>query len=345
MGKSRILKSEINIMEVCGTHSEVISKYAIRQLYKDKVKFTSGPGCPVCVISPEDIDLIVEYARNDIIIATFGDLVRVSGTKSSLIMERTYGRTIKTVYSPLESLDIAKVNPTKQVVFIGIGFETTVPLVALTIMKAKEQGIKNFSVLSLHRTMPAILRTLLKSNVKIDGLLLPGHVCAITGSKPFNFGSDVYGISGVVSGFLPKDVMQSIDMIIRDIDRPSVDIQYKRVVTPSGNIVAQKVIKNVFEPCDISWRGFGIVPKSGLSIKKEWRFFDARNRWHIKIPFTHERKDSQGGCRCGDILQGLARSQDCSLFKAICSPDKPFGPCMVSSEGPCAIFYKYGGLK
>ncbi|NLZ53427.1 MAG: hydrogenase formation protein HypD [Thermoanaerobacteraceae bacterium] len=344
MGTTGILNSansELKIMEICGTHSEVISKFAIRQLYTGKIKLVSGPGCPVCVIPPEGIDLVIEYARCGFTVVTFGDLFRILGTMSSLSVELARGRRIKVVYSPLDALTIAKDNPSNQVVFIGVGFETTAPLVALTIMKAKEEGLKNFSVLSLHRTMPQILRMLFQTGVKLDGLILPGHVCAIIGANPFEFLAQEFGITGVVSGFAPEDVIESIETIKQNLHQPSIKIQYKRAVLPYGNKVAQQVIESVFEPCDILWRGFGLVKDSGLAIKQDWSFFDVRKRWPLEPSRLQQR--SYDACCCDDIMKGILTPLQCPMFKTSCNPENPLGPCMVSSEGTCAIYYKYGG--
>lgn len=344
MGTNQVLRSvntELKIMEVCGTHSEVVSKYALRQFYTGRVKLVSGPGCPVCVIASEDIDLIIEYARCGFTIVTFGDLIRIPGTVSSLAVELARGKSIKVVYSPLDAFAMAKENPSNQVIFVAVGFETTAPLVALTIMKAKEEGIKNFSVLSLHRTMPQILRTLFQTGVNLDGLILPGHVCTITGSKPFEFLARDFGITAVISGFAPEDIMESIEIIRENLHRPSIYIQYKRAVSASGNMVAQEAIKKVFKPCDALWRAFGLVKDSGLAIKEAWSFFDARKRWPIKP--IHHKQALNKQCCCEDIMKGILTPLECPLFRTFCRPETPIGPCMVSSEGSCAIYYKYGG--
>jgi len=333
--------SELKIMEVCGTHSEVVSKYALRQFYSGRVKLVSGPGCPVCVIAPEDIQLVIEYARCGFTVVTFGDLIRILWTMRGIPMELACRENIKIIYSPLEALAIARKNPSRQIVFVGVGFETTAPLVALTIMKAKDEGIKNFSVLSLHRTMPKILRTLFQSGVNLHGLILPGHVSTITGSKPFEFLARDFGITGVISGFAPGDIMESIEIIKQNLHKPSIVIQYNRAVSPEGNRVAQETIKEVFEPCDIVWRGFGLVKESGLAIKKTWGFFDAARRWPLQPKLSTKISDEV--CRCGDIMKGIMTPLECPMFKVACRPENPIGPCMVSSEGTCAIYYKYGG--
>lgn len=327
-------------MEVCGTHSEVISKNALRQLYTGRVKLISGPGCPVCVIPPEDIDLLVELARRDIIIVTFGDLIRVPGTRSSLAAERAQGRSVKIVYSPWEALDIAMGQPSKAVVFAGVGFETTAPLVAVTMKMARQRALDNFGVLCLHRTMPAVLRSLFQNGLALQGLLLPGHVCAITGTKPFEFLPREFGISAVISGFTPEDVIQSIETM-RGHQKPSLEIQYRRAVPTEGNMVAQNFMEEVFEPRDAAWRGFGVVKGSGLAIKEEWSFFDACRRWGSDIALSPPAEESY--CRCGDIMRGLCTPLECPLYKISCDPYRPQGPCMVSGEGACAIYYRYGG--
>lgn len=231
----------------------------------------------------------------------------------------------------------------KPVIFAGVGFETTAPLVALTIMKARQDGVKNFTVLCLYRTMPKVLLKLFQNSPQLDGLLLPGHVCTITGAKPFEFLADEFKITGVISGFTPEDVIQSIETIIKNLHKPSLNIQYRRAVTPDGNRAAQKVIQKVFEPCDVRWRGFGLVKDSGLAIKQEWSFFDAEKMWHLATARRQHEEMPDETCRCGDIMQGLFTPLECPLFKISCDPDNPKGPCMVFSEGSCSIYYKYGG--
>lgn len=347
MGNLELIKKTrgIKIMEVCGTHTEVIAKYNLRELYRNNVKFISGPGCPVCVTSPREIDEVIEYAKKDIMITTFGDFLKVPGTNTSLAREKSQGANIKVVYSPLDALKLAQKHPDQEVLFIGIGFETTAPLIALTIMRAKKENVNNFSVLCLHKTMPTVLRNLLERGIFLDGLLLPGHVCSIIGSKPLEFVAKEFGLMGVISGFTPDDVIESTDIIIKNLGNSFLHIQYKRAVTPWGNKVAQKAMEEVFDPCDSRWRGFGIIKNSGLAIKDEWSFFDARKRFgppklnsRVNSPRNWERS-----CRCDDIIVGLITPPECSLFKESCTPDNPQGPCMVSGEGSCFIYYRYGG--
>jgi len=332
-------------MEVCGTHTMVIARYGIKKLLPSEIKMTSGPGCPVCVTDWEDVDRVIELAQEEVYVATFGDLMKVPGSKSSLALEKAKGRKIKVVYSPIEAVELAMLHPEKQVVFIGIGFETTAPTVALSIMTAKARGLKNFSVLSLHKTMPSAIKHLIEQGSRIHGFLLPGHVCAVVGSKPFDFIADEFGIPCVVSGFEASDIIQSISMLIKNRKNPSVEIQYKRAVKPQGNVTAQKIMSRVFEPCDAKWRGLGIIKNSGLRIRKEWEDFDASLKW----PVTERNRvsDSQTGlqryCKCEEILKGNLEPNGCPLFGRNCTPEKPVGPCMVSSEGACAAYFKYGG--
>ncbi|HHW04186.1 MAG TPA: hydrogenase formation protein HypD [Thermoanaerobacterales bacterium] len=356
-------------MEVCGTHTMAVAKYGIKQLMPDTIKLISGPGCPVCVTPVEDIDQIIDLAAAGACIATFGDLMRVPGSFSTLSKERARGRDIRVVYSPLDALEIAARNPEIQVVFVGIGFETTAPAVALSIMHAKSRGIKNYSVLCLHKTMPQALRSLLDGGAGIDGFILPGHVCAITGIEPFEFLSKEYGIPGIVSGFEAKDIVESIGMIMKSLRYPKVDIQYRRAVKPWGNRQAQEVMEEVFETSDAVWRGLGLIKNSGLCIKKEWAEYDAKNRWSRwkRSPFAmksgqvegkdHKAENRQDSgtrqkstqfyskCKCGQVLTGTIEPFECPLFAKVCTPENPAGPCMVSLEGSCAAFYKYGTWK
>lgn len=358
-------RDPIRIMEVCGTHTMAVARHGIKQLLPEGIKLISGPGCPVCVTPVEDIDEIISLAEDGACIATFGDLMRVPGSTTTLLEERARGRDVRVVYSPLEALELAGQDPGKQVVFAGIGFETTAPGVALSIINAKRRGIKNYSVLCLHKTMPEALRSLLDSRSKIDGFLLPGHVCAVTGIKPFEFLAKEYGIPAIVSGFEAGDIVESIGMIIERLSSPSVGIQYKRAVRPCGNHEALKVMEEVFEVSDAVWRGLGLVKNSGLSIKKEWSEFDARKRWgrnerHLSATEAEginavkdfgkgresfgslsQNQELYGMCKCGQVLKGAIEPFECPLFAKACTPERPAGPCMVSSEGSCAAYFKY----
>lgn len=333
------------IMEVCGTHTMAVAKYGIKQLLPEKIKLISGPGCPVCVTPPEDIDKIIELCRRGAIIATFGDLVRVPGTASSLAREKAEGGRVKVVYSPVQALEWAMQNPGEQVVFAGIGFETTAPAVALSVIHARREKVKNYSVLCLHKIMPPAIRYLLEERAEVGAFILPGHVCAITGTGPFEFIAGEYGVSGVVSGFEAADILESIAIIMKNRTSPSVKIQYKRAVKPEGNRTALGIMEEVFEVRDASWRGLGMIRDSGLMLKKDWEEFDAEKRWDLpKDPGQWEdSRFVQKGCRCGEVLKGIMEPRECPLFSKTCRPESPVGPCMVSSEGSCAACYRYGG--
>ncbi|WP_415853193.1 hydrogenase formation protein HypD [Thermoanaerobacter kivui] len=330
---------QFNIMEVCGSHTMAISKYGLRQILPKNIRLISGPGCPVCVTAQNEIDSVIELANKNVVIATFGDLIRVPGNKSSLQAERAAGKDVKVFYSPLDALEYAEKNPSKEVVFIGIGFETTIPTVAVTIKEAEEKNIKNYSVYCLHKTMPEALRALLEGGSKVQGFLLPGHVSAITGSKIYKFLAEEFGVGGVISGFEALDILMSIIMLLKNYKSPSIEIQYKRVVREEGNVEAQKIIEEIFEPCDSTWRGLGEIKGSGLKIKDKYKDFDAALKFDIK-PIREEIEIK--GCRCGDVLKGNIYPNECPLFGRVCTSENPVGPCMVSSEGSCAAFYKYG---
>ncbi len=335
-------KKKASIMEICGTHTHTISKYGIRQALPENIRLISGPGCPVCVTSASDINRIIEFSksRKDAIIATFGDMMRVPGTSSSLQEERARGGDIRVVYSPLNSLDIARANPAKEVVLYAVGFETTAPTVAATILAAKEGGIKNLSVLSLHKLTPPAMKALLDGGeVEIDGFIAPGHVTAIIGANAYKFLSTEYRSPCVVAGFEPLDALMGLYMLVKQFeeDRCEIEIEYKRVVTWDGNIEAQKIINEVFEPADSLWRGIGLIPGSGLKINGAYKDFDAEARFSIPGGEDDEPK----GCRCGSVLKGIITPEDCPLFAKACTPEGPVGPCMVSSEGTCAAFFKY----
>ncbi len=331
-----------SLMEVCGTHTMNISKFGIRDMLPENIRLLSGPGCPVCVTPASFIDKAVYLSGiKDVIVITFGDMFRVPGSSSSLMKERAKGRTVKIVYSPMDALKTARLNPTKEAVFLGVGFETTAPLIATSIMKAKSEGIKNYSVLCGHKTMPRALRTLVDDrDLKIDGFILPAHVSTIIGSRPYEFLASVYKKRCVIAGFEPLDILQGILMLISQ-KSPRVEIQYDRVVKKSGNRIAQGVINRVFESCTSTWRGFGPIEDSGLRVSDEYSDFNAEPKFGLKVREVKEDKR----CICGSILRGLKTPLDCTLFGKVCKPDKPIGPCMVSSEGTCSAYYKYESKK
>lgn len=332
---------EIKIMEVCGTHTMAIGHWGLRKLLPQNIKLISGPGCPVCVTPSSIIDNIIELGLNkNIIIASFGDLVRVPGKKTSLAYAKSQGLDIRVVYSPMDAIKFTSEKPT---VFIGIGFETTAPTIAYTIKYAYENKIKNFYVLPLCKRIPEALDTLLSTNdVSINAFLLPGHVSAIIGSKIYNFIAQKYKVPAVISGFEPLDIIISIKMIISQIinNSPKIEVEYNRIVSLQGNIEAQNIINDVFYPGDAYWRGIGKIKNSGLLIKEKYLEYDASKKFNIDVE-NLKNEFEPAGCKCGDILKGKLIPTDCPLFKNVCTPENPIGPCMVSSEGSCAAYYRY----
>ncbi len=329
------------LMEVCGTHTVAIARNGIRNLMPEGCRLASGPGCPVCVTSNADIDTVIALSRvPDVIIATFGDMTRVPGSTSSLLAEQAAGRSVQIVYSPLDALTLAQANPDKQVVFVGVGFETTTPLVAMAIKRARAMGLSNFSVFAAHKNMPGALEAIVSDpQLKVDALILPGHVSTIIGAEPYRFLAQKYGIPGVITGFEPVDVLQGIAMIMRQLHegRADIEIAYARGVMPEGNPVALAAIDEVFETCTATWRGLGPIEGSGYRIRPEFAQFDAVRRFQPVVEPTVEPK----GCRCGDVLRGIMAPNECPLFRKVCTPENPVGPCMVSSEGSCAAYYRY----
>lgn len=332
---------QLTYMEVCGTHTMVVARYGLRQLLPRGLRLVSGPGCPVCVTAIADLDRVVAIARlSRVTLATFGDLVRVPATGTTLAAERAAGADVRVVYSPLDAVDLAVEHPEREVVLAGIGFETTAPAVAVAILQARDRGLGNFSVISLHKTMPAPMRALLDSGeLRIDGFLLPGHVSVITGSHAFQFLAADYGVGGVVAGFEPADVLQSLLMLARQ-EEPRVEIAYRRAVQEQGNPAGQAILSQVFAPADAEWRGLGVIPGSGLRLAGEFAAYDADLRFRPPLPVSEEPR----GCRCGDVLRGVMDPPECSLFGVRCTPEAPVGACMVSSEGSCAAAYRYRDL-
>ncbi len=330
----------MTFMEVCGGHTMAIQKFGIPSLLPENIQLLSGPGCPVCVTSRRFIDHAIAFSRlPEVIITTYGDLIRVPGSTSSLNKERSTGADVRIVYSVLDALEIAKSNPDKKIVFLGIGFETTTPSSAAGILNAKRDGIYNFFLLNSHKVMPPAMGALIDEGVKIDGYIAPGHVSTITGTDIYQGIPENYGLGCVISGFEPVDLMQSIFMLAQQMTSksPKVEIQYKRAVTIEGNTKAQKIMNDVFEPDDSWWRGLGILKDSGLKLRKEFHNFDAE----ICIPVTIEETKEDKGCICGEILKGLKKPADCKLFGKACTPSDPVGACMVSNEGACAAHFIY----
>ncbi len=338
----RISREPVRLMEVCGTHTVSIARYGLRKLLPESIELISGPGCPVCVTSNRDLDRAIALAHlPNTTVATFGDMVRVPGSESSLALARANGGDVRVVYSPLDGLKMAEGEPSKKVVFLGVGFETTAPTVAVTALHAKSRGLKNFFIFSAHKTVPRALRALLDlGEIKLNGFLLPGHVSAVIGSRPYEFLAREYGLACAISGFEPLDIVQSILLLVRQIKdrRPRVEIQYRRGVNAEGNLKAREVMNDVFGPGDVEWRGLGMIPGTGLAFREEWADFDASRVFDLRVPPAQEPP----GCRCGEVLRGVIRPRDCRLFSSVCSPRSPVGPCMVSSEGSCAAAFKYG---
>ena len=336
-------KTPVRLMEFCGGHTVTIFRYGIRQVLPSTIDMVSGPGCPICVTANADLDKAIALSRiPDVIIATFGDMLKVPGSHSSLQQVKANGTDVRIVYSTMDALNIAKGNPMKSVIFLGIGFETTAPTIAASILQAEERGIKNYYILSMHKLCPPVIRALLDSGeVKLDGIICPGHVSTIIGSHPWEFIARDYGIPCVVSGFEPLDILQCVDMLVAQVENgeSKVEIAYRRGVRPEGNREALKLIEQVFEPCPTEWRGIGEVPDSGLKLRKEYQSFDAELAFDADPGPAYEPV----GCICGDILRGVKTPVDCQLFGKACTPQYPVGPCMVSSEGTCFAYYLYGG--
>ncbi|MEA3496816.1 MAG: hydrogenase formation protein HypD [Bacteroidota bacterium] len=335
-----ISTKEIKLMEVCGGHTMSIQKFGIPSLLPPQIELLSGPGCPVCVTDRKYIDQAIAYARLDnVIITTFGDLIRVPGSSSSLDNEKAKGRSIKIVYSILDALKIAKENPTKKVIFLAIGFETTVPGTAAGVITAAKENVDNFYVFSSHKVMPPAMNALIDEGVKINGYIGPGHVSTITGTGIYSGLAENFNVGCVISGFEPLDLLQSIYMLVKQFEEknPKVEIQYKRAVKVEGNIKAKEMMYDVFEYRDDWWRGLGTLANSGLGISKKYAKFDAERKFDVEVEKTKEDK----GCICGEILKGLKSPKDCSLFANVCDPSNPVGACMVSNEGACHAFYKY----
>jgi len=335
------LSRPVTIMEVCGSHTNAIGRFGIRGLLPDTIRLISGPGCPVCVTAVQDVDTAMFLARQPgVVFATFGDMLRVPGTgRRSLERERADGADVRVIDSAIECLMLARDNPDKQVIFMGIGFETTSPAAGLVVKTADTRSISNFSVFSVHKVIPPAIDALISDPlISVDGFMLPGHVSTILGTGAYSIIPE-RGRAGVITGFEPVDILEGIMMILDQIISGSltIEIQYGRAVKQEGNAAARRILEEVFEPADSAWRGLGSIPESGLVFRKEYRGFDAAARFDI--PAVESRDDP--GCRCGDVLKGIIAPPECPRFRTACSPRNPLGPCMVSSEGTCAAYHKY----
>jgi len=334
-------RNPIRIMEVCGGHTVAIRKFGIPSLLPPTIKLLSGPGCPVCVTETSYIDKAIILAQHpDTLITTYGDLMRVPGSSSSLEKEKADGAHIQMVYSALDSLEIARENPSKKIIFLGIGFETTSPMSAVTILRAKREKPGNFHLLSAHKIMPPAMDMLIDKTVQIDAYLCPGHVSTITGSGIYTPIVEKYGLGCVITGFEPLDLLQGILMLVRQFEskNPKVEIQYTRAVRPEGNKKALQHLEQVFELKDDPWRGLGLVPSSGLKLRKEFGEFEAESYYDLDVPEAKDKK----ACICGQILKGQKQPPACTLFGKACTPENPVGACMVSPEGACQAFFSYG---
>lgn len=339
IGKIKKLPGGATMMEVCGTHTMAISRAGLRPVLSGRVDLVSGPGCPVCVTSDEDIDRAIAVAQSPgVILATFGDMMKVPGSYGSLSDAVARGARVRVVYSPLEALEIARRESGHKVVFLGVGFETTAPAVAATVLQARNEHITNFYVLSFHKLVPPALRALAGlPDFNVDGLILPGHVSAIIGSEAYAFLPAEFGISCVITGFEAADILQAIYRLMRMREEgPSVEIEYARVVRPQGNRKALAVMEEVFVASPARWRGLLEIEGSGLALAEKYRDLDA-GTWDVELP-PHA---PDRGCRCGEVLCGKIRPVECVLFAKKCTPDNPIGPCMVSTEGTCAFYYLY----
>ena len=338
---TRRISRPVTIMEICGSHTYAIGRFGIRKLLPENIRLVSGPGCPVCVTSTRDVDIALYLAgQNNVIFATFGDMLRVPGTGGeSLQKKRASGSDIRVVSSADECIDLAQSNPQKEIIMMGIGFETTTPTIAATVESCRKKGIKNFSVFSVHKIVPPALHALIADPLlKIDAFLCPGHVSTMIGSAAYQMIPDA-GCAAVITGFEPVDILEGIWMILEQITdgAKEVAIQYSRGVRPEGNVRAMTFLQSVFQTANAEWRGLGVIPASGLVFRSEYSSFDALTRFAIPDIQSVEIQ----GCGCGDILRGIKAPQDCPLFKKVCTPMNPVGPCMVSSEGTCSTYYKY----
>lgn len=350
------LDGPLRFMEVCGTHTVAIFRSGLRSLLPEGIEHLSGPGCPVCVTHDREIAACMDLAgRDGVTVATFGDLMRVPGPSGRTLKQaKAEGAQVEVVYSPLDALALARGRKDQTVVFLGVGFETTAPTVAATVRMAKKEGLANFAVLAFHKLVPPALDVLLAESGPapgqqsaraseerrgIDAFLLPGHVSTILGVQPYRFMVDKYGKLGVVGGFDPSDILQSLLLMLdmRKKQAPAIMNQYSRAVSDEGNPRAREILFDVFETSDALWRGIGLIPQSGLAVRDAYAAFDAWRRFELELPDVPEIK----GCKCGEVLKGLLTPDRCPLFGTACTPAKPVGPCMVSTEGSCAAYFKY----
>jgi len=341
--KAGRLEKSLYIMEVCGGHTHVITKYGLFKLMPDNIRFVHGPGCPVCIMPKERIDQAIALAKMDnAILLTLGDMIRVPGSASSLAAERANGYDIRALYSPIDAIKIARENPEKKVIFFAIGFETTTPMTAVVIEQVVKQNIKNLYFHVNHVTVTPPMRAVMDDRSKVNAFIAPGHVSVVTGSKIYESLAEDYNIPIVISGFEPIDIIQSVLMIVNQEikKRSDVEIQYSRSVTSEGNLKAQELINRYMESREhFRWRGIGDIPQSALRLKDKYSYLDAEKLFADILP-EKPVKDSKL-CICGEILRGIKEPTNCKLFGNVCVPDNPSGSCMVSSEGACNAYYRY----
>ena len=340
---------EVHLMEVCGTHTMAIARSGIRTMLPDNVRLLSGPGCPVCVTPPEVIDAVLELAMHpDVILTTYGDMVRVPGSTpgDNLARRRALGARVEVVYSPVDAVKLARENPDKEVVFLGVGFETTAPGTAVAVLTAQEQGVENFSLFSMLKTVEPALRALIASEgFNVQGFLCPGHVATILGEEGFRFLPEEYGLPAVISGFEGEDILFSVYLLLRQLadQKPRVQNEYTRAVAPQGNPLARAMMEKCFVARRDIWRGLGEIEASGLALRDELSAFDAEKKFSLRL--SAPAPAAVTACRCGEVITGRLEPGQCPLFSRRCTPEDPVGPCMVSSEGACAAAYKYQGIE
>ncbi len=333
----------VRLMEFCGGHTHAILRFGIPSLLPDTVDLRSGPGCPVCVTSAEDLDHAIALAEvPDVILTTFGDMIRLPGSRTSLADAKANGADVRVVYSPLDALQTARQNPHRPVVFLGVGFETTAPMVASAVLTADAEGLDNFFVFSTHKlTPPATVAILNAGEVALDGIIGPGHVTTVIGSDAWRFLPDEYAIPCAIAGFEPLDLLRAILALVQmaEDEDPTISNTYARSVRAEGNPAARQAIDQVFAVAAAEWRGLGTVPRSGLQVREVFRRFDARYVFSAAPPPSLR----PSGCRCGEVLRGVLSPPECPLFGNACTPRNPVGPCMVSAEGACAAYHQYRG--
>lgn len=338
----RDAEQPMRVMEFCGGHTHAILRFGIRQVLPETVEMLSGPGCPVCVTAAADLDCAIAMAQiPGVILTTFGDMLRVPGSRGSLQDARADGADVRIVYSPLDAVKLAEGNPGRPVVFLGVGFETTAPGVAASILQARQRGVENYFVLCLHKLTPPATRAILDAGeVRLSAILGPGHVTTVIGTEAWKFLPSDYGIPIAVAGFEPLDILRAIAMLAEQVRQGKTEVSnaYARSALPQGNQAALSMMHQVFEVCDADWRGLGVIPDSGMEIREAYAALDARKVFPVDVAPAREPP----GCCCGEVLRGVALPTDCPLFSRACTPENPVGPCMVSGEGACAAFYQFG---